>query len=226
MIYEYIVTAFKVIVGVITYDRLAIAAMIALGIMLIWIIFSLIFSFQSKFAKAVRKINFFVSRNGLNGAARVGLNELVSKMPNEFQRGFGAFERNPHSLPSEHIKRFESLDMELSGGVFNQNKSVLKTYTNIIFICLTLFSVAIISQDSYLTGYMIAEAFIIPFAFLFIAKIIYYVYTAIRQYQYRVAVDEFNEMIENLDAVAKETYGYIPTTLQNAEDLKQQPVRK
>ena len=55
--YEYIVTAFKVMVGVITNDRLAIGAAVALGIMLLWVTFSLIFSFQARFARGVRKIN-------------------------------------------------------------------------------------------------------------------------------------------------------------------------
>ena len=199
--YEYIVTAFKVIVGVITNDRLAIAAAIALGIMLLWITFSLIFSFQARFASGVRKINNYVSRNGISGNAKAGLDKLISKMPSEFQRGYKTFERNPKSLPSENIKRFESLDMELSGGVFNQNKSVLKTYMNFVFAALLLFSFAIL-QDATLTGYLIAEAFITPAIFLLVSKVIYYIYTAIRQNQYRTAVEDFSEMLDNLDQAA------------------------
>ena len=199
--YEYIVTAFKVIVGVITNDRLAIAAAIALGIMLLWITFSLIFSFQARFASGVRKINNYVSRNGISGNAKAGLDKLISKMPSEFQRGYKTFERNPKSLPSENIKRFESLDMELSGGVFNQNKSVLKTYMNFVFAALLIFSFAIL-QDATLTGYLIAEAFITPAIFLLVSKVIYYIYTAIRQNQYRTAVEDFSEMLDNLDQAA------------------------
>lgn len=208
MIYEYILTAFKVLVGLINHERLAIAAMIGIAIMLIWILFSLVFSFQSRFTRGVRKINEFVSRNGLN--AKGGLNDLVAKMPSEFIRGYNAFQMNPHTLPSENIKRFESLDVELNGGVFNQNKSILKTYTNVIFVALLLFSVAIISQETNLTGYLIAEAFVIPFSFMFVARIVYYVYTAIRQHQYRVAVDEFHEMLDNMDRAST---GYAAATL-------------
>ncbi|MBR2909167.1 MAG: hypothetical protein IKC11_02340 [Clostridia bacterium] len=204
--YEYIVTAFKVMVGVITNDRLAIGAAVALGIMLLWVTFSLIFSFQARFARGVRKINNYVSRNGISGDAKAGLDELISKMPNEFQRGYKAFERNPKSLPSENIKRFESLDVELSGGVFNQNKSVLKTYMNFIFVTLLLFSFALL-QDATMTGYLIAEAFITPVIFLLVAKVIYYVYTAIRQNQYRTAVDDFSDMLDNLDKSAMDSFG-------------------
>jgi len=213
MIYEYIITAFKVIVGVVTNNRIALASLVALGIMLIWIFFSLLFSFQGKFTSRVRKLNVYVSRNGITGDAKQGLEDLLVKMPSEFQKGYKKFERNPRSLPSDNIKRFDSLDIELSGGVFNQNKSVLKTYTNFIFVTLLVFSLAILSTEDALTGYMLAEAAIIPLLFLIIAKLVYYVYTAIRQYQYKTAVEEFNYLLENLDKVAMDTYGYSPSNI-------------
>jgi len=206
MIYEYIITAFKVIVGVITHNRLALAALIALGVMVVWVFFSLLFSFQAKFCGRVKKINNYVSRNGLGNNAKPGLYELMKKMPYEFKRGFKKFESNPSSLPSDNINRFQSLDMELSGGVFNQNKSVIKTYINFVFVTLAIFSLAILSTEDALTGYMLAEALVIPLIFLITAKLVYYVYTAIRQYQYRCAVDEFNYMLDNLDKVAQNNY--------------------
>lgn len=203
--YEYIVTAFKVVVGVITNDRLAIAALIALGLMLIWVVFSLVFSFQARFARGAKNINNYVSRNGLNADSREGLLKLVKKMPSEFQRGFNNYEKDPSSLPSSYIKRFESLDVELSGGVFNQNRSILKTYINFIFVGLLVFSLAILPGEEALSGYSLAEALIIPLLFVFIAKVMYYVYTAIRQYQYHNAVDDFNDMLDNLDKSAFDT---------------------
>lgn len=206
MIYEYIITAFKVIVGVITHNRLALASLIALGVMVMWVFFSLVFSFQARFSGRVKKINNYVSRNGFSEDAKPGLYQLIKKMPYEFKRGFKKFENNPSSLPSDNIKRFESLDMELSGGVFNQNKSVIKTYINFIFVTLSILSLAILSTEDALTGYMLAEALVIPLLFLITAKLVYYVYTAIRQYQYRCAVDEFNYMLDNLDKVAQNNY--------------------
>ena len=219
--YEYIVTAFKVVVGVVTNDRLAIAAAVAIGVMLIWVTLSLIFSFQARFASGVRKINNYVSRNGIHGDAKDGLSKLISKMPTEFQRGYKSFERNPNSLPSENIKRFESLDVELSGGVFNQNKSVLKTYMNFVFVTLLLFSFAIL-QDSSLTGYLIAEAFITPAIFLLVSKVIYYVYTAVRQNQYKTAVEDFNDMLDNLDKAAADASGDIRSDVSYIENNKEE----
>lgn len=199
MIHEYIITAFKVIVGVITDNRLTLGALIALGVLLVWMFLSLVFSFQGKFASNVKRINEYVSRNGMYNNAKPGLELLVSKMPAEFQRGYKKFERTPNTMPSDHIKRFESLDMELSGGVFNQNKSVLKTFIHVIFVTLMVFSLAVLPIDESLTGYSLAEASVIPLLFFVVAKIMYYVYTAIRQYQYKTAVEEFNQMIDNMD---------------------------
>ncbi len=213
MLSEYIVAAFKVLVGVINSERLIFIALIAVGIMLIWEIFALIFSFQIRFARGVKTINEYISRNGITGEAQSGLKALVSKMPPEFVRGYKAFERNPHSLPSDYIKRETSLDLELHGGIFNQNKSILKTYMNAVFVILAIFSLAIVADGSTevaISGYAIAEALIVPFCFLLLAKVLFYVYAAIRQNQYRYAIDEFNEMINNFDKTAMDVFGYNP----------------
>ncbi len=201
--FEYFRTAFKVIVGVITNERLAIAGLICLGILAIWIIFSLIFSFQNKFSLRAREINEYISRNGLGEESKAGLLKLAEKMPSEFQRGLNNYLDGQTDKPSKFIKRFESLDVELSGGVFNQNKSFIKTYINFVFTSLLLFSIAFLGNEVSLTGYLIAEAAIIPLAFLLLAKVFYYVYTAIRQYQYRTAVDDFNDMLDNFDNAHK-----------------------
>lgn len=233
--FEYIVTIFKVVAGVITNERLVIASLIALGLLLLWIVFSLCFSFEMRFLSGARKINKYISRNGIGGAHKQGLANLVQKMPSEFVRGYHTYEKNPHSLPSEYIKRSDCLDLELNGGVFNQNRSIIKSYINTVFFALLVFSFAIMSSSSLfdsgsatsetaLTGYMVAEAMLIPFLFLLVAKGMYYIYTAIRQHQYHVAVEEFNEMIDNFDKEALDTYGYIPASLTTTAPLaKQEP---
>ena len=147
MIHEYLITAFQVVVGLVNNNLLAYGALIALGLMIVWVVFSLLFSFQFKFSLRARKLNKFVLNNGFE-ADRMTLKYLVSKMTTEFYRGFSAFERDPNSLPSQYIRRFECIDMELSGGVFNQNKSILKTYTNFIFVGLLLLSLALISNQT------------------------------------------------------------------------------
>lgn len=237
--YEYIVTIFKVVAGVITNERLVIASLIAFGLLLLWVIFSLCFSFEMRFLSGARKINEYISRNGISGQNRAGLLKLVQQMPSEFVHGFATYEKNPHDLPSRYIKRSDCLDLELNGGVFNQNRSVMKSYINLIFVALSIFSFAILSSsslvetttpatDTPLTGYMVAQALLLPLLFLAVSKILYYVYTAIRQHQYHVAVEEFNDMIDNLDKAAMDTYGYLPANVERKAEtiVKEVPVEK
>ena len=214
MLYEYIVTAFKVVVGVVTNNRLVLASLIALGFLLLWVIFSLVFSFQRRLISNARALNQYVSRNGLNNGSGQ-LNVYLDKMPSEFVKGLNAYLRDRKTLPSDHIKKFESVDLELIGGVFNQNKSVIKTYINFVFSILFLLSIAILSNQAPLNGYILAEALLLPLLFLAVAKIIYYCYTAIRQHLYRVAVEEFNELLANMDVWANDNK---PLILQVNED--------
>lgn len=208
--FEYIVTIFKVVAGVITSERLVIASLVALGLLLLWVVFSLCFSFEMRFSNSAKKINKHISRNGVEKESEAELELLVQKMPGEFVRGYRSFKKDENSLPSKHIKRSDCLDLELNGGVFNQNRSIIKSFINMVFFAIMIFAFAIMSNSSLiengasktetpLTGYMVAEALLIPLLFLLISKAIYYVYTAIRQHQYHVAVEEFNEMIDNFD---------------------------
>ena len=224
MIHEYIITAFKVIVGVITENRIALSALVALGVLLVWMFLSLVFSFQGKLLGNVKRINEYVSRNGVTGEAQNGFEMLITKMPSEFQKGYRKYKKAETGLPSDYINRFNSIDMELSGGVFNQNKSVLKTFIHFVFVSLTLFSFAILPMDEALTGYGVAEALIIPLLFFMIAKIMYYIYTATRQYQYKAAIEEFNYLMENLDltvenSAVEKTFNYQP-----AITIKEEPI--
>jgi len=196
--FEYIVTAFKVVISVLTAERLAIAACIILGVLLLWILFSLLFSFQSKFSRSCRKISMLVDKNGLTAENYPKFIELASKLPDSFLRGWKTFEHSDKGLPSEYLKRSECLDLELTGGLFNQNRSVMRTYIYFFTILLGVFGLGI-GGDAALTTYVLAESLFVPFLFAVLCMLAYYLYTAIRQHQYRIAVEDFNEMVDILN---------------------------
>lgn len=75
--FEYIITIFKVIAGVITNERLVIASLIAVGLLLLWIVFSLCFSFEMRFLSGAKKINKYISRNGIAGEHKQGLEQRL-----------------------------------------------------------------------------------------------------------------------------------------------------
>ena len=196
---EYIVAVFKVIVGLVTSERLAICACIIYGGLLLWILLSLLFSFQSKFSRNCKKISVFVDENGLTSETYPKFIGLATKLPDSFIRGWKTFEHSNNGLPSEYIKRAECLDLELSGGLFNQNRSVMKGYIGFFTAFLTLVCLALCGNKDVVTGYLLAEALILPFTFFVICMLTYFLYAALRQHQYKMCVEDFNEMIDILN---------------------------
>lgn len=196
--FEYIVAAFKIIVGLLSAERLAIIACIVYGIYVIWILLSLLFSFQSKFSRNCRKISELVDAHGLTAETYPKFVELGDKLPDSFLRGWKTFEHSDKGLPSEYIKRSECLDLELEGGLFNQNRSTMRSYIYGFGFFFAILGVALIGNAA-LTGYAIAEALLIPFLFIVVSMLTYYLYTAIRQHQYKIAVEDFNEMMDILN---------------------------
>jgi len=204
---EYIVTVFKVIVGLVTSERLAICACIIYGVLLIWILLSLIFSFQSRFSKNCKMISRFIDENGLSSETYPKFIELATRLPDSFLRGWKTFEHSDKGLPSEYIKRAECLDLELSGGLFNQNRSVMKGYIGFFTTIIALLCLALAGTKDALTGYLFAEVLILPFTFCVICMLTYFLYAAIRQHQYKMCVEDFNEMIDILNE--KVEYGEV-----------------
>ncbi|MBQ9790765.1 MAG: hypothetical protein IJW24_04170 [Clostridia bacterium] len=197
--FDYIVAVFKVIVGIFTPERIALTACIVFGVYVLWILLSLLFSFQSKFSRGCRKISELVDTYGLTSETYPKFVELGSKLPDSFLRGWKTFEHSNQGLPSEFIRRSDCLDLELSGGLFNQNRSTMRTYIISFSLFFGLIGVGNIGADAAVTAYALAEALVVPFVFGVVSMLTYYLYTAIRQHQYRVCVEDFNEMMDILN---------------------------
>lgn len=193
---DYITTVFNLIVGLISPNKLVLLALICLGIIIVWQLLSLITSFNSRLAKKCRRISKFLSTKGLSADNYNKFISLVAKMPQEFIRGYKTFEHASFGLPSDYIKRFDSIDVEVNGGMFNHGKSILKSFIYVVGALLFVLSLALMGQEAALTGYGLADAMLLPLLFIIIGKVIYYIFVAIKQQQYKVAVDEFNEMLD------------------------------
>ncbi len=192
---DYITTIFNLIVGLVDPEKILMLALIGCGIVIIWQSIGLFVNFHATLARKCRKISKFLSTNGLSAQNYNNFLALVAKMPQEFIRGYKTFEHASYGLPSDYIKRFESVDVETNGGMFNHGKSILKAFIYAYTFILSLLGIALIGSEQ-ITGANLAEALLVPILFLIIAKVIYYIFVAIRQQQYRIAVDEFNEMLD------------------------------
>ena len=193
---DYITTVFNLITGLVDADKLVLLALIGLGVILIWQLISLLTNFHSHLAKRCRRISKFLTVNGLSSSNYNNFLALIAKMPQEFIRGYKTFEHASYGLPSDYIKRFDSIDVETNGGMLNHGKSFLKAFINAYTIVLALLSLALLGADEAITGFALADSLLVPVLFLILAKTLYFIFNAIKQQQYRVAVDEFNEMLD------------------------------
>ena len=196
---DYITTVFNLIVGLVNADKIVYLALIGLGIIVIWQLLSLLTNFHRRFAWKCRKISKFLTTNGLSANNYNNFLALIAKMPQEFIRGYKTFEHASYGLPSDYIKRFDSIDVEVNGGLHNHGKSLVKAAIYCWTIILFVLSLALLGSDTALTGFAFADALLVPILFLILAKGIYFIFNAIKQQQYKMAVDEFNEMLDIMD---------------------------
>ena len=193
---DYITTVFNLITGLVDADKLVWIAIVGLGLILVWQLISLLTNFHAHLARKCRKISKFLTVNGLSSSNYNNFLALVATMPQEFIRGYKTFEHASYGLPSDYIKRFDSIDVETNGGMLNHGKSFLKSFIGAYTIILTLLSLALLGADNPLTGFALADSLLVPVLYLILAKCLYFIFNAIKQQQYRVAVDEFNEMLD------------------------------
>ncbi len=193
---DYITTIFNLVVGLVDADKIVYLALIGLGIILVWQIFSLLTNHFSRLASRCRRISNFLNKKGLSSENYNKFLTLVAKMPQEFIRGYKTFEHASYGLPSDYIKRFDSVDVEVNGGILNHGKSLVKAFIYGWSIVLFILCLALQGTETALTGFALADALLVPVLFLILAKVLYFIFNAIKQQQYRVAVDEFNEMLD------------------------------
>ena len=196
---DYITTIFNLIVGLLDADKLVWLAISGLGVVVVWQLLGLIVSYYHRFTNKCRKISGFLQKNGLTASNYNNFLALVAKMPQEFIRGYKTFEHSSYGLPSDYIRRFDSIDVELNGGVQNHGKSLQKAFIYGWTLILAILCLALQGSETALTGFAVADALLLPVLFIILAKILYFMFNAIKQQQYRTAVEEFNEMLDIMD---------------------------
>ena len=199
MVYQFLLTICKIIVGLATEDRLIYAAVICFGVYLIWIALALAFSFQRKFyAKSTKMYNFLKNHDNLTDCTNF-VNEKSAKMSVGFAHGWKKFAGSQSGKPSMFISRHEALDSEVSGGLFNQGKSIMKSFIWISTVLLLVVNAAFHGADKTITFTLLAESALLPVFYFILMKIFYYLYTVVRQQLYKLDIETFYELIDLMD---------------------------
>ena len=199
MLYEYILTAYKVIVGLITTKRLIYIALIAFAFYLLWICFALLFSFQRKFSTNCIKLYNYIRKNQIDRNNLQFIDYRAEKISSGFYHGWKKFKNSPGKNPSDVITRREALDIEVNGGVLNQGKTFMRAFINFVTIILFVLNLAYLGNDSPITCYLIAETMVLPLIFFGVMKLFYFLYTSIRQQMYKTDTQCFYDLITLLD---------------------------
>lgn len=201
MLYDYLLTMFKVIVGLITTERMIYFALGAVGLYFIWICFSLLVCFQKRFYRNSVKLYNFAKKNALDKNHPEILDKKISKISKGFYYGWRKFKTAEYGKPSEYITRREALDVEVNGGVLNQGKSFMKAFIGFVSVFLFVFNLAYLSGNEGLSLYLLAESFVLPLILFTILKVFYYIYTSMKQQLYKQDVECFYDLVLVLDEI-------------------------
>ena len=190
---------FKVIVGLITTERMIYFALGAIGLYFIWVSGSLLVCFQRRFYRNSIKLHNFARRNQLDPSHPEVIDRKCGKISKGFFYGWRKFKMAEYGKPSEFITRREALDVEVNGGVLNQGKSFMKAFIGFVSVFLFVFNLAYVSGHEGLSLYLLAEALVLPLILYVILKLFYYIYTSIKQQLYKQDVEVFYDLILVLD---------------------------
>lgn len=199
MLYNYLTTVYKVIVGLVTPERLMSVALGAFAFYIVWMCISLFTSFQRKFnSRCQELINMVIKTKDIEKTP-----ELVDKKADKISSGFGfgwkKFRAGESGKPSDYIKRREALDVEVNGGLLNNGKTMMRAYITFVTTILFIFNFAYVGGEKTITFITVAESAILPFVFYVVIKLFYFLHNSIRQKLYRVDIESFYEVIDLLD---------------------------
>ena len=226
MLYDYLITAYKVVVGLVTPERLIAVALSAFGLYIIWICISLFSSFQRKFNSRCQSLISTVIKTKEIEKHPEQIDKKTSKISSGFGFGWKKFRESETGKPSDFIKRREALDVEINGGLLNNGKTMMRAFITFVTVLLFIFNFAYVGGENSLNFMTLAESMFLPFVFYVIAKLFYFLHNSIKQKLYRMDIESFYEAVDLLDSkfAKKEKYvlaGAEEEQTEESEEKKQ-----
>lgn len=226
MLYDYLITAYKVVVGLVTPERLIAVALGAFGLYIIWICISLFSSFQRKFNSRCQSLISTVIKTKEIEKHPEQIDKKTSKISSGFGFGWKKFRESETGKPSDFIKRREALDVEINGGLLNNGKTMMRAFITFVTVLLFIFNFAYVGGENSLNFMTLAESMFLPFVFYVIAKLFYFLHNSIKQKLYRMDIESFYEAVDLLDSkfAKKEKYvlaGAEEEQTEESEEKKQ-----
>ena len=199
-IFEYIRTSFHVVKAFVTQDKLIYLGLGVLGLFVVWTVLSLIFCHEVKMAKLWAKMQNIIDSGEITQDKYFEFTKNIQKMPTAVQRNWKKYEAQATGVPSDYITQQDMLDNPISGGVHKQNRSLMKFAMWSTTLFFFMLSFASLGANEVVTAKIVVESALVPFVLFMLFRLNYYIYTSVRQYEYKLAVDDFNEFISIVDS--------------------------
>jgi len=205
-VFETLKTAFKVLASGFSQNTLIVVGVIAFVLLAAWATLALIFNQTVKFNRNCNRIMMFLKTNSLTRENYSKFIDLWKNFPLPMRFAWKRYETKKEGVPSDYLKQYESLDTMVLGGIQKQNRSLMRTAIYVVVFFLTVISIAIIGAAGNglttkvpLTTTLFADAMIVPLVTMFMLFVVYYIYTNVRNQEYRTACDMFYDMLDVLD---------------------------
>jgi len=204
-LFEVLRTAFKIVASGLTQNSLFVIGLSVLVCMIAGSVMSLCFNSSVRFSKNSKVMIVFLKENSLNKENYPLFIEKFKKFPLEMRLAWKQYEIKKKGNASDYLNREDCFEAPLMGGIQKQSRSLMRTVIYFVLGLLTIFSVAIIgstassgSTNAVLTTTMLADAMIVPLIVFLLLMINYYIYTYIRNQEYRTANDYFLDLVDTL----------------------------
>lgn len=204
-VFELIRTAFKVVASGLTQNRLFLIGLAAFFLMIIWSVLSLCFNSSVRFSRNSKSMIRFLKENSISKDNYPLFIEGFKKFPIEMRFAWKQYEIKKKGNASDYINREDCFEAPIMGGIQKQSRSMMRTAICFLVAIISIFSVAIIgstaksgSVNAVVTTTMLADAMLVPFGVFLLLMLNYYIYTYIRNLEYRTANEYFMDLVDVL----------------------------
>ena len=204
-LFELLRTVFKIVASGLTQNKLLIVGVVSLFGMIVWSVLSLCFNSSVRFSRNSKNMIKFLRCNTITKENYSLFIEQFKSFPMEMRFAWKQYEIKKKGNASDYLNRTDCFEAPILGGIQKQNRSLMRTVIYAVVVAITLFSVAIIgttassgSSNAVLTTTMVADAMIVPLIVFALLMVNYYIYTNIRNQEYRTASDYFMDLVDVL----------------------------
>jgi len=183
----------------VTTQYLVYGALISLAFFLVWTVIATLSSSIRKFYRRCHKLEKYLMRNKVGYENINSIDRLSGRISRGFFYGWNKFKRSSGRKPSDYLSKRDVLDAEVSDGLLNHGKTLMKTYVGITTALLFILNLAHLGKDAAFTFNILVEAMFLPFVYYVIMMLMYFVSNLIKQEIYIIATAHFYALVDSLD---------------------------